>query len=214
MATVPKGALVETYDVKKEHRTLYAPRAGDIDIVDVSEFSYLMVDGHGNPNTADAYRHAVEALYSVSYGVRFAAKRELERVHVVAPLEGLWWADDLSAFTARSKDDWQWTMMIHQPEWITADLVAAAVEVAAKKKDLPLLEAVRFERFAEGLSVQTLHVGSYDDEGPVIERMHEHATAHGYELHGKHHEIYLGDPRKVEAAKLKTVLRQPILRRE
>lgn len=201
---------METYDVKKDQRTLYAPRAGEITIVDVPEFSYLCVDGRGNPNTADAYRNAVEALYSVSYGVRFAAKRELARVHVVAPLEGLWWADDLTAFSARAKDDWQWTMMIHQPDWITPDMVAAAIATAGAKKTLPALDLVRFERLAEGLSVQTLHVGSYDDEAPLIERMHEHATAHGHQLRGKHHEIYLSDPRRVEPAKLKTVLRQPV----
>lgn len=201
---------METYDVKKEHRALYAPRVSDIDVVDVPEFSYLMVDGQGNPNTADAYRDAVEALYSVSYGVRFAAKRQLDRVHVVAPLEGLWWADDLSAFSARAKDEWRWTMMIHQPDWITADMVDAATQAAGKKKELPGLTGLRFERFAEGLCVQTLHVGSYDDEAPVIERMHEFAVAQGHELRGKHHEIYLSDPRKVKAAKLKTVLRQPV----
>lgn len=204
---------METYDVKKEHRALYAPRAGEIAIVDVPEFTYLMVDGHGNPNTADAYRHAVEALYTVSYGVRFAAKHELARVHVVAPLEGLWWADDLSAFSARAKDDWRWTMMIHQPEWVTAEMVAAATQAARRKKELPGLERLRFGRFAEGLSAQTLHVGSYEDEAPVIARMHEFATAQGHALRGKHHEVYLSDPRKVDATKLKTVLRQPVVPR-
>src|SRR5690606_6684218 len=103
---------VETYDVKKRHRDLYAQRAGVVAFVDVPELTYLCVDGHGNPNTADSYRHAVESLYTVSYTVRAAAKRELDRVHVVGPLEGLWWADDLGAFTARAKDQWQWTMMI------------------------------------------------------------------------------------------------------
>jgi len=201
---------MDTYDIKKEHRDLYAPRAASFVTVDVPEFTFLMIDGHGNPNTADAYRHAVEALYSVSYGVRFAAKNQLARVHVVAPLEGLWWADDLGAFSARAKDDWQWTMMIHQPDWINTDMVAAAIATAGAKKTLPALDLVRFERFAEGLSVQTLHVGSYDDEAPAIERMHEHATAHGHQLRGKHHEIYLSDPRRVEPAKLKTVLRQPV----
>lgn len=203
---------MDSDDVKKQHRELYSPKAGDFAIVEVPEFAFLCVDGQGNPNTADAYRDAVEALYSVSYGVRFTAKRELERVHVVAPLEGLWWADDLSAFTARSKDDWQWTMMIHQPDWISADMVDAAVAAAEKKKELPGLGGLRFERFAEGLCVQTLHVGSYDDEAPVIERMHGFAAAEGFALRGKHHEIYLSDPRKVEAAKLKTVLRQPVSR--
>ena len=200
---------MDVFDIKKERKDLYAPRVGAFTVVDVPELSFLMVDGHGNPNTAPAYRDAVEALYAVSYAVRFAAKRELGRVHVVGPLEGRWWAENPDVFLTRSKDDWSWTMMIHQPDWITPELVEAARATAAKK-ELPALGALRFERFAEGLSVQALHVGSYDDEGPVIHRMHGFAARQGFVLRGKHHEIYLGDPRKVEPAKLRTVLRQPV----
>lgn len=201
---------MDVFDIKKERKDLYAPRAGEFALIDVPELAFLMVDGHGDPNTAPAYREAVEALYSVSYSVRFAAKRELGRVHVVGPLEGLWSAENPDVFLTRTKDDWSWTMMIHQPDWITGELVEAARATAAKKKDLPALARLRFERFAEGLCVQTLHVGSYDDEGPVIARLHEFAAGQGLVLRGKHHEIYLGDPRKVEAAKLRTVLRQPV----
>lgn len=201
---------MDAFDIKKERKDLYAPRAGEFVLVDVPELSFLMIDGHGNPNTAPAYREAVEALYAVSYAVRFAAKKELGRVHVVGPLEGLWWAENPDVFLTRSKDDWSWTMMIHQPTWITPDLVEAARVTAGKKKDLPALDRLRHERLAEGLSVQTLHVGSYDDEAPVIARMHEFAAGQGLVLRGKHHEIYLGDPRKVEVAKLRTVLRQPV----
>jgi hypothetical protein len=203
----------DTYDVKRAHPELYAPRPGVIALVDVPELAFLMVDGHGDPNTAPAYREAVEALYAVSYAVRFAAKKQLGRVHVVGPLEGLWWADDLEAFLTRAKSEWSWTVMIHQPEWITAELVATARETAAAKRDLPALERMRYERLNEGPSVQTLHVGPYDNEAPVIATMHEHAAAQGFALHGKHHEIYLSDPRKVEAAKLRTVLRQPVMTR-
>jgi hypothetical protein len=202
---------MDAFDIKRERRDLYAPRAGEFALIEVPELSFLMVDGHGNPNTADAYREAVETLYSVSYAVRFAAKKELGRVHVVGPLEGLWWADDMDAFLTRSKDDWSWTLMIHQPDWITPELADAARAVAAKKKDLPALGRLRFERYHEGPSVQTLHIGSYDDEAPTIERMHEFAASQGLALRGKHHEIYLSDPRKVEAARLKTVLRQPVI---
>lgn len=201
---------MESYDVKKAHPSLYAPRTGQITLVDVPEFTYLCVDGRGNPNTADSYRDTVEALYGVSYAVRFAAKRDLGRVHVVAPLEGLWWSDDLAVFTARDKDQWQWTMMIHQPDWVTSDMVDAAITASAGKKPNPALNLLRLERFTEGLAVQALHVGPYDDEAPLIERMHQWARDRGHELRGKHHEIYLSDPRKVEPAKLKTVLRQPV----
>lgn len=203
---------MDAFDIKKERRDLYAPRHGEFALVDVPELSFLMVDGRGNPNTAPAYREAVEALYSVSYAVRFAAKKQLGRVHVVAPLEGLWWAEDPEVFLTGSKDDWSWTMMIHQPDWIAPELVAEALDTTAKKKDLPALERLRFERYAEGLSTQTLHLGSYDEEAPVIARMHrEFLPARNLLLRGKHHEIYLGDPRKVEAAKLRTVLRQPVV---
>lgn len=202
---------MDVFDIKKERKDLYAPRAGAFTVVDVPELAFLMVDGHGNPNTAPAYRDAVEALYSVSYAVRFAAKKELGRVHVVAPLEGLWWAENPDVFLTGSKDDWSWTMMIHQPDWITPELVEAARATVVKTKELPALGALRFERFAEGPSVQALHVGSYDDEGPVIARMHEFAAEQGLVLRGQHHEIYLGDPRKVEPAKLRTVLRQPVI---
>jgi hypothetical protein len=201
---------MDAFDIKRERRDLYAPRVGEFALIEVPELSFLMVDGHGNPNTAAPYREAVDALYSVSYAVRFSAKKELGRVHVVGPLEGLWWADDMDAFLTRSKDDWSWTLMIHQPDWITPELADAARAVAAKKKDLPALGRLRFERYHEGPSVQTLHIGSYDDEAPTIERMHEFAASQGLALRGKHHEIYLGDPRKVEAAKLRTVLRQPV----
>lgn len=204
------GRTMDAFDIKKERRDLYAPKHGEFALVDVPALSFLMVDGSGNPNTALAYREAVEALYSVSYAARFAAKRELGRVHVVAPLEGLWWAEDMDAFHSRAKSDWSWTMMIHQPEWITAERVEAARAAAATKRELPALERMRFERFAEGLSIQTLHLGSYDEEAPVIAAMHEFAASRGHALRGKHHEIYLGDPRKVEPARLKTILRQPV----
>jgi hypothetical protein len=181
-----------TFDLKKELKHLYAPSAKDFTLVDVPPINYLMVDGAGDPNTAPAYRSAVESLYRASYAVRKAAGQK----HVVAPLEGLWWADDLGAFTARDKGAWQWTMMIAQPDFVTADMVP---------------DGVRFESFDEGRCAQILHVGSYDDEAPTLARLHdEWLPANGLRERGKHHEIYLSDPRKVEAAKLKTVLRQPV----
>src|SRR5690606_997746 len=125
------GAM-ETHDVKKTHPELYRPQPGQIGLVDVPPLTYLAVDGHGNPNTADTYRHAVEALYTLSYGVRAIGKQH-GRVHVVAPLEGLWWSDDLTAFTARAKDQWKWTMMIHQPHWVNQSTVDAARNAAHTK---------------------------------------------------------------------------------
>jgi hypothetical protein len=180
-----------TYDLKREHRHLYAPKQ-QFTVVDVPALNYLMVDGHGDPNTAPAYREAVEALYRASYLVRKLAGQK----HVVAPLEGLWWADDLGAFTARDKGAWQWTMMIAQPDFIIADMVPYTV---------------RLERFDEGRCVQILHVGSYDDETPVLAQLHEqYLPANALTERGKHHEIYLSDPRTTEPAKLRTIPRQPV----
>ena len=168
-----------------------------------------MADGHGDPNTSADYADAVEALYSLSYTAKFASKQQLELDYVVAPLEGLWDSARMESFLDRSKDEWSWTMMIRQPTWLTPELWDAARTKLAKKP-LPALERVRLESFAEGTAVQVLHVGSYDDEAPTIARMHEWLRANGYRETGRHHEIYLGDPRRSAPEKLKTILRQPV----
>ena len=200
-----------TYDVKKERKDLYGPAPGDFRVVDVPPLDFLMVDGHGDPNTSADYRDAVQALYAASYAVRALAKASLDRVHTVGPLEGLWSADDLEVFRTRDKSAWDWTLMIVQPDWVMRDLVVAALE-AARAKGLPALARLRYERYAEGRSVQVLHVGSYDDEGPVLQRLHEEfLPAHALRPAGRHHEIYLSDARKTDPARLRTVLRQPVV---
>jgi hypothetical protein len=180
-------------------------------VVDVPPMNFLMIDGHGDPNTAQEYQDAVEALYAVAYKLKFMSKREMGKDYVVPPLEGLWWAEDMETFTtARDKSAWDWTMMIMQPEWITQEMVEEAVK-QVEKKGLPALSKLYLETYHEGLSVQILHIGSYDDEGPTIARLHnEFIPENSYEEAGKHHEIYLSDPRKVAPEKLKTVLRQPV----
>ena len=201
---------MQTYDVKRERRDLYAPRAGDFVVVDVPEMAFLMADGRGDPNTAVAYREAVGALYATSYAVRAVAREALGRVHTVAPLEGLWSAADLEVFRTRDKSAWQWTLMIAQPDWTTVELVDDAL-TAARRKQVPALGLVRFERFAEGPSAQTLHIGPYDDEGPALARLHEEfLPANGLRPVGRHHEVHLSDARRTEPARLRTVLRQPV----
>jgi len=208
--TTLKENTIQTYDIKKQRKDLYAPKPGDFEIVEVPPMEFLMVDGRGDPNTSTAYREAIEALYAVSYAVRAATKTRLGKVHTVGPLEGLWSADDPEAFRTRDKSAWDWTMMIAQPDWITADLVEEAL-AAAREKRLPALHLIRFERYTEGRSVQILHVGPYDDEAPTLERLHrEFLPANGFAPTGRHHEIYLSDARKTEPARLKTILRQPI----
>ena len=201
-------------DFKKELKNLYRPSKKDFQVVDVPAMQFLMVDGHGDPNVAQEYQDALEALYPVAYKIKFISKKELERDYVVPPLEGLWWADDMDTFSInRDKSAWDWTMMIMQPEWITGEMFDAARAVVDKQKDLPSLSKLRLESYHEGLSVQIMHIGSYDDEGPALSKMHtEFLPQNGLDMRGKHHEIYLSDPRKTAPDKLKTVLRQPVSR--
>ena len=200
------------YDLKRELRNLYAPRASaGIHLVDVPELGYLMIDGHGDPNTSSAYADAVTTLFTTAYAIRAVAKAELGRVHVVAPLEGLWSADDLGAFIRREKDAWDWTMMIAQPPWVDEEMVAAGVERSAHKQP-PALDLLRFERIAEGRCAQVLHLGSYDDEGPLLAQLHERwLPDRGLRPTGRHHEIYLSDPRRTPASRLRTILRQAVV---
>jgi hypothetical protein len=199
---------MEKFDFRHDRTDLYAPGTNDFGVVDVPAFEFLMIDGHGDPNTSPDYVSAVEALFTLSYGAKFACKR-LGRDYAVLPLEGLWWADDPEAFTAQDKDDWSWTMMIRQP----IPLPAATwdeLRAAAAKKPLPAVPAVRLESFTEGPCVQIMYLGPYSEEGPTILRLHEWISANGYRESGNHHEIYIGDPRRAKPEKLKTVIRQPI----
>ncbi len=201
-----------SYDVKRALPALYAPKAGDWHLVDVPDQTFLAVDGHGDPNTSPAYAEAVEALYTLSYAVRAAAKAELGRIHTVAPLEGFWSAEDPRVFVTGDKSAWDWTMAISQPAWITPDLVETG-RARARGKSLRALDLVRLEACAEGSSAQLLHIGPYDDEAPALARLHgDYLPAHGLTFNGRHHEIYLSDPRRTAAAKLRTVLRQPVVR--
>jgi len=199
------------YDVKRDLRAVYAPTNRDWASMTVPPQRFLAVDGSGDPNSAPAYVEAVEALYAVAYTVKFAGKRA-GRDSVVGPLEGLWYADDLAVFTARDKAAWSWTMLISLPGWVSDAQVEEAVAAARlKKKSLPGLDRVRIESLDEGLCMQLLHVGSYDDEAPALARLHgEVLPAEGLRERGRHHEVYLSDPRRVAPEKLKTVVRQPV----
>ncbi len=198
-------------DFKKELKAFYGTTSKEFEIVDVHAMSFLMVDGHGNPNTAQEYQQALEALYAVAYKLKFMSKLSLEKDYVVPPLEGLWWAEDMTVFTSGDKDDWDWTMMIMQPDWISSEMFIQACDLVKKAKNPAALPKLRMETYHEGLSVQIMHRGSYDDEGPTIARLHsEFIPMNNLEEAGKHHEIYLSDPRRVAPEKLKTILRQPV----
>ena len=196
-------------DFKKAMAAFYTAPSDRFIAIDVPTLTFVKVDGDGDPNTAPAYRQAIEWLYPVSYALKFAAKG-IGKDYVVPPLEGLWWADDPSDFVARRKDRWRWTMMIMAPDFIERPLFEAAVEKTKKKLgDAP--SSLRLELLAEGRALQTLHVGSYDDEGPTLARLHDEVMpAQGLTYAGPHHEIYLSDPRKTAPAKLRTILRQPV----
>jgi hypothetical protein len=198
-------------DFKKQLKHLYQPSAKAFAVVDVPPMQFLMIDGHGDPNTAQEYQDALEALYAVAYTLKFASKKALGMDYVVPPLEGLWWAEDMDVFTASSdKSTWDWTMMIMQPEWVTQEMFEEAVAQVEKKKNPPALPRLRLETYDEGSAVQIMHIGPYAAEGPTIARMHAFIAENGYEPAGKHHEIYLSDPRRTAPEKMKTVLRQPI----
>ena len=205
------GVDMQKTDFKKTLKHLYSPPK-QFNTVDVPEMLFLMADGHGDPNTTQEYRDVIEALYAVAYKMKFISKKALEQDYTVPPLEGLWWAEDMATFHTHEKSKWDWTMMIMTPNWITEAIFDDAVDQVRLAKNPPELNRIRLERYHEGLSVQIMHIGSYDDEGPVLAKMHsEYIPESGLIENGKHHEIYLSDPRRVAPKKLKTVLRQPVV---
>lgn len=199
------------YDVKRDLHHCYAPKNRGWELVDVPEQQFIGADGYGDPNISDDYGRAVEALYAVAYTIKFASKRDTGTDFVVAPLEGLWWADNPEVFVTREKASWQWTMLICQPEWVTAGAIEAAKDIALSKKGNPAIATVRHLVLNEGTSAQVLHRGPYDDEGPILATLHnEYLRDNNLQMAGPHHEIYLSDPRRTDPAQLKTILRQPV----
>jgi hypothetical protein len=196
-------------DFKKRMADLYAPGGRVVTTVDVPEMNFVMIDGKGSPD-ASTYQEAVEALYSISYTLKFMVKKTTGTDYGVMPLEGLWWADNMMDFAEHNKSNWQWTALIMQPEYVTDELFRAAIDKLKVTKNPPGLARARFQKFHEGICAQIMYMGPYSGEGPVIRRIHEFIHANAYVLRGKHHEIYLGDPRRTQPDKLKTILRQPM----
>jgi hypothetical protein len=203
--------MVDKVDFKKSLKQLYNPSEKDMHIVDVPGMKFLMVDGQGNPNTSLQYQQAIEVLYSMSYGIKFALK-SLGYDHVIPPLEGLWWMENMKEFNRENIDQWNWTMMIMQPDWVSPETVESVKATVGKKKANSNVERVRYEKYIEGLVVQKLYFGEYKNEAPVIKDIHTYISFNGYVTNGKHHEIYLSDIRKTPADRLQTILRQPIRR--
>ncbi|MHA2247408.1 MAG: GyrI-like domain-containing protein [Candidatus Hodarchaeales archaeon] len=200
-------------DFKKELKDFYSGvSAKEFSIVDVPPLQFLMIDGQGYPGTSQEYQDAMQALYPLSYTLKFMGK-EKGKDYVVMPLEGLWWANDMDVFTEafmERKDEWLWTSMIMQPDIITQEMVEKSIEEVKRKKNPTAISKVRFETYSEGLSAQIMYFGPYSEEGPTIERLHNFIKDQGYELRGKHHEIYFSDPRRTKPERLKTIIRQPM----
>ncbi len=198
---------MEKVDLMKELKHLYTPSKKEVTAVDVPPLKYLMIDGQGAPG-GEEYGIALGALYSVAYTLKFSSKTQGMDFKVM-PLEGLWWADDMAAFTEANKDVWKWTAMILVPDFVTEQMVEEAKAQAMEKKGLPAISRVRLETFREGPSAQILYIGPYAEEDETIQRIHQFIEQQGHKLRGKHHEIYLSDPNRTPPEKLKTVIRQP-----
>jgi hypothetical protein len=202
---------MEKIDYKKALKHLYNASTKQVSLVEAPTMGFLMIDGQGNPNTSQEFQEAIEALFTASYTLKFMIKKAKEGVdYGVMPLEGLWYADDMNDFKTGNKDNWHWTLMIMQPDFITLSLVDEAVLQSQKKKGLPALGKLRFETFSEGHAAQIMHIGPYSEEGATIEKIHRFISEQGLQISGKHHEIYLSDPRKTAPEKLKTILRQAV----
>ena len=207
--TSQKKASSAKRDLRNELGALYQVSSGKVMEVTVPAARFLMADGEGNPNTVLQYARAVEALFTLAYALKFSIKKSQGIDYAVMPLEGLWWSDDMSTFTPENKNDWKWTMLIRQPEFVDDSVYEAVRAEIRKKKPTVAIDVVRFDRFEEGACVQTLHMGPFSEEGPTVEKLHEHIRANGKQLRGSHHEIYLSDIRKAAPEKWRTIVRQP-----
>jgi hypothetical protein len=198
-------------DCKKELKNLYSSSAEKVEVVEVPQMNFLMIDGEGDPNTSQSFQDAIDVLYPLSYTLKFIIKRgEIGIDYGGLPLEGLWWADDMSSFSVDNKENWKWTLMIMQPELVKKEMVATAIEEVRKKKKPVALPLVRFESFVEGKVGQIMHIGPFSEEGPTVEKLHSFIKVSGSQRIGKHHEIYLSDIRRAAPEKWKTIIRQPM----
>ena len=201
---------MQKIDYKKELKHLYRSSAKKVEVVEVPKMNFLMIDGDGGPNHP-TFQNAIEVLFPLSYTLKFMIKKsDIGIDYGVLPLEGLWWADDMSSFIKDKKDDWKWTLMIMQPELVKKEMVVKAIEEVRKKKNPVALPLVRFESFSEREVAQIMHIGPFSEEGPTVEKVHTFIENSSKQLSGKHHEIYLSDIRRAAPEKWKTIIRQPM----
>ena len=201
---------MEKIDYKNELKHLYRPTTKKVEIVEVPKMNFIMIDGDGGPNHP-TFQNAIEVLFPLSYTLKFMIKKsDIGIDYGVLPLEGLWWADDMSSFIKDKKDDWKWTLMIMQPELITNEMVVEAVNQVRVKKNPTSLPLVRFESINEGKVAQIMHIGPFSEEGPTVQKLHSFIKDSGKKIIGKHHEVYLSDIRRAAPEKWKTIIRQPM----
>ena len=201
-------------DYKKQHKHLYYPSAQEVSLVEAPPQNFLMIDGMGDPTTSATFQAAVEALFAVSYALKFLIKKgEAALDYTVMPLEGLWWVDDNTVSGPEQRqlprEKWCWTMMIMQPAPVTPELFEEARQNVAKKKELVVLPQMRLEYLNEGSAAQIMHIGPFANEEATLAKLHGFFDEHGYSCVGKHHEIYLSDFKRTTPEKLQTVLRHP-----
>ena len=196
-------------DYKKEYAKYYKVSSKLVEHVEVPEMNFLMIDGTGDPAGLN-YKEAVEALFAVSYALKFMIKKSKIQIdYGVMPLEGLWWVDDMSKFSIDKKEDWIWTAMVMQPEIVTKLLVEVAIKQVKIKKSLKALSKIKFRAYQERNAAQIMHIGPFSEEGPTIQKLHDFISDNNGNLKGKHHEIYLSDIRRAAPEKWKTIIRQP-----
>ena len=201
---------MEKIDYKKQLKQFYIPSAKKAVIVMVPKMNYLMIDGAGDPGTSQEFQSAITALFPLSYTLKFMIKKKKKINYGVLPLEGLWWADDMSSFNTDNRDDWKWTLMIMQPDPVTEELVHEAKEQVKTRKNPVSLPRIRYKSFKEGKAAQIMHIGPFAEEGPTVEKIHSFIEQSGGQIKGKHHEIYLSDLRRAAPENLKTIIRQPM----
>ena len=203
---------MDKIDFKKQLSDLYGAKVGKPVTINVPKMNYIMIDGHGDPNASQEYIDAIQTLYPVAYTIKFMCKKEIDTDFGVMPLEGLWWTEKMDDFKVDDKSNWLWTAMIMQPDVVTQEMFERAVKQVTEKKNLASIDKIRFESYDEGRSAQVMYVGPYSGEGTTIMKLHEFIKQQGGKIddaNKHHHKIYLGDPRRTDPSKLKTIIRQP-----
>ncbi len=205
---IQEAEKLEKVDYKQEMKGLYEATEENV-LIEVPGMNFIMIDGDGNPDTSAVFQQSADALQAVSYTLK-SKSRNVGKDYDIMPLETLWYMGNIRNFSRFRKDNWKWTLMIMQPDHISANMMKKAVAEVAAKHELPLLDSLRYERFNEGLSAQVLYKGSYHEEHETIMKLHDFIKAEGYEPVGKHHEIYLNNPDNTDPEDLKTIIRQPV----